>query len=349
MKFSVKEIAHLLNGEIEGDQGIIIDKTSTLENAGSGSISFLANPKYENLIYSTGASAVIVRKDFKPSKPLNTTLIRVADPYVSFSVLLDEYNKLITQQKSGVEDPSYIGKNTRTGKNIYRGAFSYIGRKVIIGDNVKIFPHAYIGDEVEIGNNTIIYAGVKIYDKVMIGNNCQIHAGAVIGSDGFGYAPQEDGSYKKIPQLGNVIIEDNVEIGANTTIDRATLESTFIGKGAKLDNLVMIAHNVNIGENTAIAAQSGVSGSTTIGKNCIIAGQAGIVGHIKLADRMTIGAQSGVAKSFNTPGETILGSPALNIGNMRRSYTIIKKLPELQERLNTLEKTIKNLQEASDK
>jgi UDP-3-O-[3-hydroxymyristoyl] glucosamine N-acyltransferase len=337
MQFSIRDIAHLLKGEIDGNDNIIINHIGTLEGASEGSISFLSNPKYENHIYTTKASAVIVSRDFKPSDSLNTTLIRVDDPYVGFSVLLEEYDKIISFEKKGVENPSFQGQNFIYGKNVYLGAFSYIGKDVTIGDNVKIYPHVFIGDSVKIGDNTIIHSGVKIYERVIIGNYCQIHAGAVIGSDGFGYAPQKDGSYKKIPQLGNVIIEDHVDIGANTTVDRATLESTIIRKGVKLDNLIQVAHNVEIGNNTVAAAQSGISGSTMIGKNCIIAGQAGIVGHIQLADKMTIAAQSGVTKSFLNEGDTILGSPAFEISAYRKSYTIFRKLPDLVSRVRKLE------------
>jgi UDP-3-O-[3-hydroxymyristoyl] glucosamine N-acyltransferase len=344
MQFSIREIAHLLNGKIEGNGELMINNMGTLESAKEGSVSFLSNPKYEHLIYTTRASAVIVSKDFKPSESIQTTLIRVDDPYFSFSVLLDEYDKFLTYQKEGVEDPSFLGENTTIGKKVYRGAFSYIGKNVIIGDHVKIYPHVYIGDSVVIGDHSILYSGVKIYDRTVIGNYCQIHAGAVIGSDGFGYAPQKDGTYKKIPQLGNVIIEDHVDIGANTTIDRATLESTVIRKGVKLDNLIQVAHNVMIGENTVAAAQTGVSGSTTIGKNCIIAGQSGIVGHIKLADKMTIAAQSGVTKTFEKEGETILGSPAFEIHGYRKSYAIFRKLPDLVERVRDLEEKYLKIQ-----
>ncbi|MBS0000953.1 MAG: UDP-3-O-(3-hydroxymyristoyl)glucosamine N-acyltransferase [Cyclobacteriaceae bacterium] len=340
MQFSIREIAHLLNGEIEGNDEIMIKDMGTLERATEGCISFLSNPKYEQYIYKTGASAVIVSRDFKPAEKLKTTLIRVDDPYLSFSILLAEYDRIISFQKEGVEDPCWLGENSIIGEKIYRGAFSYIGKNVTIGNNVKIYPHVYVGDSVTIGDNTLIYSGVKIYDRVVIGNNCQIHAGAVIGSDGFGYAPQKDGTYKKIPQLGNVILKDNVDIGANTTIDRATLESTVIREGVKLDNLVQVAHNVEIGENTVIAAQTGISGSTAIGKNCIIAGQVGIVGHISLADKMTIGAQSGVTKAFEKEGATILGSPAFEIATSRKSYAIFRKLPDLVERVRKLEDKI---------
>jgi len=345
MKFPLHEIASLLQGEIVGKSDIIIENLSSLEKAEEGCISFLSNPKYENFIYDTRASAVIVKEDFKPSRQLKTTLIKVKDPYVSFSVLLDEYDKLISYQKAGIEDPSFIGKDCLTGEGIYRGAFSYIGHQVSIGRNVKIYPHVYVGDGVQIGDNTILYPGVKIYPNVRIGANCHIHAGAVIGSDGFGYAPQKDGTYKKIPQLGNVILEDNVDIGANTTIDCATLESTIIREGAKLDNLIQIAHNVVIGENTVIAGQTGISGSSKIGRNCVLAGQVGIVGHLEIGDKVIIGAQAGITKSITTEGSVLLGSPAFNVGEFKRSFTVFKKLPEFQERVLNLEEKVRNFQE----
>jgi UDP-3-O-[3-hydroxymyristoyl] glucosamine N-acyltransferase len=345
MKFPIEDIASLLKGEIVGNNDVIIESLSTLENATSGSISFLSNPKYENQIYDTKASAVIVRSDFEPTREVDTTLIKVKDPYLGFSILLDEYDKLISYEKEGIEEPCHIGKGSSTGEQIYRGAFSYIGENVSIGDNVKIFPHVYIGDGVHIGDDTILQAGVKVYAHVRIGRNCHIHAGAVIGSDGFGYAPQKDGTYKKIPQLGNVILEDHVDIGANTVIDCATLESTVIKSGAKLDNLIQIAHNVVIGENTVIAGQAGISGSTRIGKNCVLAGQVGIAGHVDIADKVTIGAQAGITKSITQEGQILLGSPALYVGDFRRSTIIFKKLPELQDRLLNLEAKVKNFQE----
>ncbi len=338
MEFSIRDIAHLLKGEIDGDEDLLIDKPGTLDNAGKGSLSFLSNPKYSNQLYTTSATAVLVSRDFKPDKEVKTTLIRVEDPYLGFSLFLDEYARLTSYQKEGIEDPSHIGNNSTCGEKIYRGAFSYIGDDVKIGNNVKIFPHVYIGDNVLIGDNTILHPGVKIYNGVIIASHCQIHAGAVVGSDGFGYVPHKDGSYKKIPQVGNVILEDHVEIGANTTIDRATLESTIIKKGVKLDNLVQVAHNVSIGENTAMAAQAGIAGSTVIGKNCIIAGQAAIIGHISIPDRTTIGAQSGVTRPPAGEGEILLGSPAFDLVGCRKSYAIFKKLPELRERLIALEK-----------
>jgi len=345
MKFPLQEIASLLQGEIVGRSDIIIDNLSSLEKAEEGCISFLSNPKYENYIYDTKASAVIVKDNFAPSRKVKTTLIKVKDPYVSFSILLDEYDKLISYQKSGIEDPSFIGEGSSTGDDIYRGAFSYIGQNVIIGNNVKIYPHVYVGDRVMVGDNTILYPGVKVYPDVKIGSNCHIHAGAIIGSDGFGYAPEKDGTYKKIPQLGNVILEDNVDIGANTVIDCATMESTIIRMGAKLDNLIQIAHNVIIGENTVIAGQTGISGSSKVGRNCVLAGQVGIAGHLEIADKVTIGAQAGITKSINAEGSVLLGSPAFNVGEFRRSFTVFKKLPEFQERILNLEEKVKNFQE----
>lgn len=345
MKFPIQQIASLLQGEIVGDSTLVIDNLSTLENAVEGCISFLSNPKYENFIYETKASAVIVKDDFSPIKEVNSTLIKVKDPYLAFSILLEEYDKLISYMKAGVEEPSFIGKDSVTGDEIYRGAFSYIGENVFIGKNVKIYPHVYIGDGVKIGDNTILYPGVKIYANVQIGINCHIHAGAIIGSDGFGFAPQKDGTYKKIPQLGNVILEDNVDIGANTVIDCATLESTIIKAGAKLDNLIQIAHNVVIGENTVIAGQAGISGSTKIGSNCVLAGQAGIAGHVDIADKVTIGAQAGITKSITTEGQIVLGSPAIPVGDFRRVFIVFKKLPELQEKILRLEEIVRNFQE----
>jgi len=345
MKFPIQQIADLLQGEIVGDSTIVVENLSSIENAKKGCISFLSNPKYENYIYETKASAVIVKEDFQPAKALKTTLIKVKDPYLAFSILLEEYDKIMSYLKVGVEEPSFIGEGSKTGEQIYRGAFSYIGEHVHIGNNVKIYPHVYIGDDVKIGDNTILYSGVKIYSNTQIGNNCHIHAGAVIGSDGFGYAPQKDGTYKKIPQLGNVILEDNVDIGANTVLDCATLESTIIRSGAKLDNLIQIAHNVTIGKNTVIAGQAGISGSTKIGNNCVLAGQVGIAGHLEIADKVTIGAQAGITKTIPLEGQILLGSPAIPVGDFRRVITVFKKLPELQDKILKLEERVKNFQE----
>lgn len=340
MEFSVRDVAELLNGKIEGDATKSISKFGKIQDADPSSISFLSNPKYENYIYSTNAAVVIVRKDFIPARELKTTLIRVDDPYLSFSVLLDEYHRMTSFQKEGIEEPCYIGKNSVTGKNIYRGAFSYIGEHVIIGDHVKIYPHVYIGDNAEIGDYTIVRSGVKIYENVKIGKHCVIHSGSVIGSDGFGFAPMEDGSYKTIPQVGNVIIEDHVDIGANTVIDCATFDSTIIKKGVKLDNLIQIAHNVEIGENTVIAALTGISGSSKIGKNCVIGGQTGMVGHAELGDKIKVGAQTGITKSYLKQGTILLGAPALERDKFVKLFVIYKKLPDLLERIKNLEKKI---------
>jgi UDP-3-O-[3-hydroxymyristoyl] glucosamine N-acyltransferase len=343
MELSVSQIADIIGGEVKGDGNQKISHISKIQQAGNGSISFLSNPKYEPYIYTTEASAVIVKKEFQPKKGIQTTLIKVEDPYLSFTALLEEYHKIISFQKSGVENPSYMGENCSIGNNIYRGAFSYIGNNVNIGNNVKLYPQSYIGDNVIIGNNTIIHTGVKIYANTRIGNYCVINAGAVIGSDGFGFAPQPDGSYKKIPQLGNVIIEDDVNIGSNTVIDCATMDSTIIKNGVKLDNLIQIAHNVEIGKNTVIAAQSGVSGSSKVGENCVIGGQVGIVGHVEVGNKISIAAKSGVSKSCKTEGAILLGSISFDRAQYLRSYAIFRKLPELQDRIKELEEKIINL------
>lgn len=350
MEFSVQQIADMLGGKVVGDSSRKISMLGKIQDAKEGEISFLSNPKYENYLYNTKASAVIVKNNFKPRKQVDSSLIFVDDPYTSFSTLLEEYHKFISYNNTGVEEPSFIGEGSTVGENIYRGAFSYVGKNAKIGENVKIYPHVYIGDEVEIGDYSIIHPGVKIYSNNKIGRNCVIHAGAVIGSDGFGFAPQNDGSYKTIPQLGNVIIKDNVNIGANTTIDCATMygDATIIKEGVKLDNLIQIAHNVEIDKNTVIAAQTGISGSTKIGKNCIIGGQAGIAGHITLADKTGIGAQTGVSKS-TSEGQKIFGSPGLELNNFLRSYNIFKKLPDLELRLKELEEKILNLRSFQEK
>jgi UDP-3-O-[3-hydroxymyristoyl] glucosamine N-acyltransferase len=348
MEFTVSQIAAMVGGKVKGDGGEKVNMLAKIQDAKKGQIAFLSNPKYEQYIYSTSASAVIVRKDFLPKKEIIPSLILVDDPYSSFTMLLEEYHKLVSFQKSGVEEPSFIGKGSSVGANIYRGAFSYIGHNVRIGDNVKIYPHAYIGDNVVIGNNTIIHAGVKLYTDSRIGSNCVIHSGTVIGSDGFGFAPQEDGSYKSIPQLGNVIVEDNVAIGANTVIDCATFfgDSTFIRTGVKLDNLIQIAHNVEVGKNTVIAAQTGVSGSTKIGENSVIAGQVGVAGHLVLANNTSIGAQAGILKS-NKPGDKLMGSPAIDFKEYFRCYAVFKNLPDMNQRLRELENKIHSLQSES--
>ncbi len=343
MEFTINQIAAIIHGEVDGNGNEKVSTIEKIQEAKEGAITFLANPKYESFIYSCNASAVIVGQDFKPDKPLKTTLIKVADPYSSFTVLLDEYDKITKYSKVGVEDPSYISSNTEVGENIYRGAFSYIGSNVKIGNNVKIYPHTFVGDNVTIGDNCIFYSGVKIYAETVIGNNCVIHSGAVIGSDGFGFAPQDDETYKKIPQLGKVVIRDNVEIGANTVIDRATLGKTLIDDGVKLDNLVQIAHNVEIGANTVMASQVGISGSTKFGKNCVLAGQVGVVGHIEIGNRVTLAAKTGLAKSIKKEGSVKFGYPAMDHKDYLKCHAVFRNLPELRERVNDLEKKVLNL------
>lgn len=342
MEFTINQIAAMLSGEVRGDGQEKINMLAKIQDAKKGQLAFLSNPKYEQYIYTTQATAVIVKKDFVPRKEISSSLILVDDPYSSFTALLEEYHKMVSFQKTGIEQPSYVGEGTTIGQGIYRGAFSYIGNGARIGDNVKIHPHVYIGDNVVIGDNTILHSGVKIYADTRIGNNCVIHAGTVIGSDGFGFAPQEDGTYKTIPQLGNVIIEDNVAIGANTVIDCATMfgDATLVRQGVKLDNLIQIAHNVEIGKNTVIAAQAGISGSTKIGENCIFAGQVGIAGHLVIANNTSIGAQAGVPKSITEEGQRLLGYPVFDIKDYFRSYAVFKKLPDLNNRLRDLEKKV---------
>ncbi|HMG93812.1 MAG TPA: UDP-3-O-(3-hydroxymyristoyl)glucosamine N-acyltransferase, partial [Chryseolinea sp.] len=326
MKFTVNQVAAMLGGEVRGNGDETIVMLGKIQDAKRGQISFLSNPKYEQYIYTTQATAVIVKKDFVARKELSCILVLVDDPYISFTRLLEEYHKLISFQKSGLEQPSFMAENSTIGKGFYRGAFSYIGGNVRIGDNVKIYPHAFIGDNVIIGNNTIIHSGVKVYADTRIGSNCVIHSGTVIGSDGFGFAPQEDGSYKTIPQLGCVIIEDDVAIGGNTVIDCATLfgDATIIRQGVKLDNLIQIAHNVEVGKNTVIAAQTGISGSTKIGENCILAGQVGVAGHLVIANNTGLGAQVGVSKSIKEPGKKFMGSPAHEVTDYFKSYALFK-------------------------
>jgi UDP-3-O-[3-hydroxymyristoyl] glucosamine N-acyltransferase len=338
MEFTLNQIAEMLNGKMEGDGSQTVNRIDKIQEGKEGGISFLANEKYESFIYETDATAVIVSEDFLAQKPIKANLIRVKNAYSGFTQLLEAYARFSKTNKIGVEQPSYLDESSKIGDNHYRGAFSYVGKNCVIGNHVTIYPHAYIGDNVKIGDNCIIHPGVKIYNDTQIGNHCEIQSGAVIGSDGFGFAPQEDGTYKAIPQLGNVIIEDYVSIGSNTTIDCATMGSTHIKKGVKIDNLVQIAHNVIIGENTVIASQTGISGSTEIGKNCVIAGQSGIVGHIKIADKTTIGAKTGISRSINKSGQTLFGFMGMEIKDFLKSYSLFKKLPELQDRIKELEK-----------
>lgn len=340
MKFTAEQIAGILEGEVVGNPNAEVFKLAKIEEGTDGSITFLANPKYANYIYSTKASITIVNSTFEPENEISTTLIKVEDAYKSFSKLLEYYNQ-VKLMKSGIEQPTVISDNVVYGDNLYLGSFSYLGKNVTIGNNVKIYPNCFIGDNVTLGDNSILFAGVRIYSESIIGKNCTIHSGCIIGSDGFGFAPAEDGTYSKVPQIGNVIIEDNVDIGACTTIDRATLGSTIIRKGVKLDNQIQIAHNVEIGENTVIASQTGIAGSTKIGKNCMIGGQVGIVGHITIGDRVRIQAQSGIGKSI-PDGETIQGSPAFNYGDWNKSYVHFRNLPKIVSDIEDLKKKIDN-------
>ncbi len=339
MEFTAKQIAEILKGTIEGNPDVSVNQLSKIEEGKEGTLSFLANPKYTNYIYSTKASIVIVNSNFKSEKEISSTLIRVEDAYSAFAKLLEAYNQ-IKLNKTGISKQAFISETAKIGKNAYIGEFAVISENAIIGENVKIYAQVFIGDNVKIGDNSTIYAGTKIYSDNIIGNECIIHGGVIIGSDGFGFAPQDDKNYQKVTQIGNVIIEDRVEIGSNTTIDRATLGSTIIRKGVKLDNLIQIAHNVEIGENTVIAAQTGISGSTKIGKNCMIGGQVGIIGHITIADNVKIAAQSGIGTSIKNKGEIVQGSPSFDIRNYRRSYVHFRNLSKIVSRIEELERRL---------
>ena len=336
MKFTAKQISDILHGEIEGNPNEEVFKLSKIEEGEKGSLTFLSNPKYTSFLYTTKASIAIVNKSFIPEKEILPTLIKVDDSYKAFSTLLEYYNE-VKQYKSGVEDPNFISKTAIIGENIYIGAFVYIGHNVKIGDDVKLYPHVYIGDNVTIASGTTLFSGVKVNSESIIGKNCTLHSGVIIGCDGFGFVPDEKGIYIKVPQTGNVIIEDNVDIGSTTTIDRATLGSTIIHKGAKLDNQIQIAHNVEIGENTVIAAQTGIAGSTKVGNNCQIGGQVGIVGHLIIGNNVRIQAQSGISRNIKD-NEIVQGSPALPYSDYNKSYVHFKNLSKLVDRVNELEK-----------
>ncbi len=341
MKFSASQIAALLNGTIEGDANVFVSNLSKIEDGKAETLSFLGNPQYAQYIYTTDASIVILNKNMQLEKPVKSscTLIRVDDAYACFAQLLEMYNQ-VKNNKKGIEQPSYIAQTAKLGNDCYVAAFAYIGENVVLGNHVKIYPHAFVGDNCKIADNTTIYAGAKIYSDCFIGAHCTLHAGVVIGADGFGFAPNSENNYKKIPQIGNVIIEDHVEIGSNTTIDRATLGSTIIRKGVKLDNLIQIAHNVEIGENTVIAASASIAGSTKIGKNCMIGGQAGIIGHLKIADGVKIAGQTGIGNSIKNEGEAWQGSPAMPYLDFQRSFVIFRKLPKLAQKISELEKQL---------
>ncbi len=339
MEFKALQIAEILEGEIQGNPEEAVHTLTKIEEGKKGGLTFLANPKYTPYIYETEASVVIVNKDFIAEKEIASTLIKVDDAYLAFTKLLQFYDEYRKSLKKGIEQPTYISDTAKVSENVYIGAFSYVGDNVVIEENVKIYPNSYIGDDSKIGEGTTINAGVKIYPDTQIGRNCTLHSGSVIGADGFGFAPNSNNEYSKVPQIGNVILEDNVEIGANTTVDRATLGSTIIRKGVKLDNHVQIAHNVEIGEDTVIASQTGIAGSSKVGKRAMMGGQVGVIGHLKLGDDVKIAAQSGVGNDL--PDKAIVqGSPAYNVGDYKRSYVYFKKLPDLVKRINELEKKL---------
>ena len=342
MEFTATAIAGFLNGEIEGNPDIQVNTIAKIEEGQIGALSFLANPKYEHFIYETKSSIVLVNKSFVPSAKINTTLIRVENSYEAFASLL----RLVDQarpRKKGIHPTAIIEASAKIGTDVFIGPYSYIGENCVIGDGCSVYPHVYIGDNTRLGNNCTINPGVKIYHDCFIGEGCIIHAGSVIGSDGFGFAPQSDSEFMKIPQLGNVILEDHVEIGANVTIDRATMGSTIIRKGVKLDNLIQIGHNVEVGENTVMAAQTGISGSTKVGKNCMFGGQVGLAGHLKIANGTKIGAQGGILGDVKEENTAIIGSPAIEVKQFLRSSVIFKKLPEMKLKIDSLEKEIESL------
>jgi len=339
MKFTAEQIAGILDGKVVGNPNAEVYKLAKIEEGVKGSLTFLANPKYLQYIYTTKATITIVNHTFEAEGELATTLIKVEDAYKSFSKLLEFYDQAKHNSKNGIEQPSVISENVKYGEQLYLGSFSYIGKNVTIGNNVKIYPNCYVGDNVTIGDNVILFAGAKVYSESVIGNYCTVHSGVIIGADGFGFVPNEDGTFSKIPQIGNVIIEDNVDIGSCTTIDRATMGSTIIRKGVKLDNQIQIAHNVEIGENTVIAAQTGIAGSTKIGKNCMIGGQVGVAGHLIIGNNVRIQAQSGVGKNIKD-GEILQGSPTFSYSDYSKSYVHFKNLPKIVSELEVLKKII---------
>ena len=338
IKFTAQQIADILEGTIIGDPEVEVSKISKIEEGEKGSLTFLSNPKYYPYLYTTSASVTIVDNGFKPEKKITTTLISVENAYEAFSKVLAFYNQ-VKDHKIGREAPYFISESAKIGVNEYIGAFSYIGENATIGENVKIYPNSYIGDNVFIGNNCVLFSGVKIYSETIIGNNCKIHSGTVIGSDGFGFAPNKNGSFKAIPQIGNVIVEDNVDIGSSCTIDRATMGSTIIREGVKLDNQIQVAHNVEIGKNTVIAAQSGIAGSTKVGENCMIGGQVGIAGHLTLGNNLKIQAQSGISKNLKN-NLVVQGTPAYNYSDFNKSYVLFKNLPKIVSKINHIEKEL---------
>ena len=345
MQFTAAQIAIIINGKVEGNADVAVGSFGKIEEAQSGQLAFLANPKYEDFLYSTEASIIIVNESLELKQKIEATLIKVPDAYSAFATLLDKYQQIQRQQLHGIQQPVYIAATAKTGNKVFIGAFAYLGENVIVADGAKIYPNVYLGDNVIVGENSIVHPGVTIYHECVIGKNVVIHAGAVIGSDGFGFAPQADGSLKKVPQIGNVIIEDGVEIGANVTIDRATIGSTLIKAGAKLDNLLQIAHNVEVGNNTAIAALTGVSGSTKIGNNVVIGGQAGLAGHIQIADGTKINGKSGVSKSIKIPNTSVTGVPAIDYVTSMRAQASARNLPALEKKVLEMEKKLKEILE----
>ena len=339
MEFTAAQISDLLKGEVVGDSNTRVSSFSKIEEGKSGSISFLANKKYTEHIYNTEASIVIVNQDFVPAKPIKSVLIKVEDAYKSVAILLDMYNKIKTKPK-GIEKKSFVHKTVKMGKDVFVGSFAYLSKNVCLGDNSAVYPGVFLGENVIIGSNTILHPQVTVYNNCVIGDNCIVHAGTVIGADGFGFAPNENSEFVKIAQIGNVIVEDNVEIGALVTIDRATIGSTIIRKGVKLDNQVHVAHNVDLGENTVIAAQSGIAGSAKIGRNCMFGGQIGISPHIKIADKTKLAAQSGVSKSVSKEDTILMGSPAFNIKDFHKSYIHFKNLGNLNKKIEEFEKKV---------
>jgi UDP-3-O-[3-hydroxymyristoyl] glucosamine N-acyltransferase len=340
MEFTAGMIAEFLKGTVEGDPGVKVNTIARIEDGFPGALSFLANPKYEQYLYTTQSSVVLVNDTLTLSAPVSATIVRVADSYKAFAALLALYEQS-KPVKKGIHSTAVIEPSAVVGKDVYLGPYVYVGENVVIGDNTRVYPHTSIGDNTKIGSNCKIFSGVKIYHECMIGNGCTVHAGSVIGADGFGFAPQSESEFMKIPQIGNVIVEDNVEIGANVCIDRATIGSTIIRKGVKLDNLIQIGHNVEIGENTVMAGQSGVAGSTKIGRNCMFAGQVGVTGHITVADGTKVGAQSGIAGAIKKPDSVLLGSPAVDYQNFMKSFVVFKKLPEIKSVVDRLERESK--------
>jgi len=339
MQFTAKQISEIVDGSVEGNEKVVVSRVEKIEEAMEGGLTFLANPKYENFLYTTRASVVIVNNDLEVAKPIGPTLIRVKNAYTAITLLLEQYNQ-IRLHKTGIEEPSFVHPTAKIGEEVYIGAFSYIGAGAVLGNKVSVYPQVYVGDNVKLGEGTILFPGVKVYHDCVLGKDVIVHSGTVVGSDGFGFAPQEDGTYKKVSQIGNVVIEDEVEIGANSTIDRATMGHTIIRRGVKLDNLIQLAHNVEIGENSVIAAQTGISGSTKVGKHVVLGGQVGVVGHITIADGSQVQAQSGINRAIEEPGLKWAGSPASSFQSQMRTQVVMQRLPDLERRIEQLEKLL---------